>query len=93
MKNDGIYLLWAIRDSLCVSCWVALAMVFDKWWIALFGLLCISNLKTYPAYFRICDGCGKHSEISESIDGALEKAKAAGWFHYENGKDYCPDCQ
>ena len=92
--NDGIYLAWAIKNCVCVSCWVALAMAFDKWWIALFGLLFMSDVKHKQGnYYRICDGCGKHSPYADSYNEALDKAKEAGWIHCVDGdRDYCPDC-
>ena len=94
--NKGIWLAWAIKNSICVICWVALAIVFHKWWIALFGLLFMSSLQTKPIhyYYRTCDKCGKHSEYSGTKENALKNAVRSGWAHYEDGdKDYCPDCQ
>ena len=92
--NNSLYWAWAIKNSICVICWVALAIIFNKWWIALFGLLFITSLKTSDIrkFHRICDKCGTHSEYADSPDKALEMAKAAGWLHCENGNDYCPDC-
>lgn len=85
---------WAIKNIVCVIAWVVLAIVFNKWWIALFGALFISGVKTNIGKYRICDKCGKHSPYAESHNEALDKAKAAGWIHYVEGdKDYCPDCQ
>lgn len=83
---------WAIKNSICIICWTVLAIVFNKWWIALFGLLFMSRLQT--KYYRVCDKCGKHSPYADSYNDALEKAKEAGWVHCVDGnKDYCPDCQ
>jgi len=85
---------WAIKNSICVICWTVLAIVFDKWWIALFGILFLSSLTTSVSKYRICDKCGKHSPYANSHNEALNKAKEAGWVHYVDGdKDYCPDCQ
>ena len=85
---------WAIKNIVCVIAWVVLAIVFNKWWIALFGAFFTSDLKTNIGKYRICDKCGKHSPYAESHNEALDKAKAAGWIHYvEGNKDYCPDCQ
>ena len=39
--------VWAIKNSVCVICWTVLAIVFDRWWIALFAILFLSSLKTY----------------------------------------------
>ena len=92
--NKGSYWAWAIKNSVCLICWVILAVVFNKWWIALFALLFISSLTTNIGKYRICDGCGKHSPYADSYNEALDKAKEVGWVHYvEGNKDYCPDCQ
>ncbi len=90
--------LWAIaiKNSICVICWTALAIIFHKWWIALFGILFLTSFstETIKKYYRVCDECGKHSEYADSYNGALDKAKAAGWVHYvDSNKDYCPICQ
>lgn len=88
--------LWAvmIKNSLCVISWVALAIVFNKWWIALFALLFMTSYETVRKYYRICDKCGKHSDYANSYNEALDKAKASGWLHIaEDNKDYCPDCR
>ncbi len=92
--NKSAWWAWAIKNIVCVVAWVVLAIVFNKWWIALFGALFISGLKTSVGKYRICDKCGKHSPYAESHNEALDKAKEAGWVHYVDGdKDYCPDCQ
>ena len=90
--------LWpiAIKNSICTICWTILAIIFNKWWIALFGVLFLTSWQTSTArkYYRICDGCGKHSEYADSYNEALDKAKATGWMHIVDGnKDYCPGCQ
>lgn len=94
--NKGSFWAWAIKNSICVICWAILAIVFNKWWIALFALLFMSSLETKPVrfYYRTCDKCGKHSDYADTYNKALEKAIEAGWVHYEAGnKDYCPDCK
>ena len=91
--DKNIYWSIAIKNSICVICWTALAIIFNKWWIALFGVLFLTSYTTVKKYRRVCDGCGKHSEYADSYNGALEKAKAAGWVHIQDGdQDYCPDC-
>lgn len=91
--NKGAWWAWAIKNSICTICWVVLAIVFNKWWIALFSLLFLSSLQT-KKYYRLCDKCGKHSEYADSYNEALDKAKKAGWIHYvEGNKDYCPECK
>ena len=85
---------WTIKNSISIICWVVLAIVFNKWWIALFAALFLSSLETKYKRYRVCDGCGKHSPYADSYNEALDKAKEAGWVHYVNSnKDYCPDCQ
>ena len=94
IKN--LYWAWAIKNIVCVICFVVLAIVFNKWWIVFFSLLFMTSLKHRPQrfYYRICDKCGKHSEYADTVDEAIEKAKSNGWLHdKDNDKDYCPDCQ
>ena len=89
-------MIWAcvIQNSICVICCTALAIVFDKWWLILFSILFLSSIVQKPYYYRFCDKCGKRSESASTYDGALEKAKKAGWVHYVDGnRDYCPDCK
>lgn len=92
--NESMIWAWAIKNSICVICWTILAIVFNKWWIALFGALFLSGLQTSHKSYRVCDKCGKHSPYADNYNEALEKAKEAGWVHYVDGnKDYCPDCK
>lgn len=85
---------WAIKNSICIICWTALAIIFNKWWIALFAVLFMSGLQTKYKAYRVCDKCGKHSPYANDYNEALDKAKEVGWVHCVNGnKDYCPDCQ
>ena len=94
--NKNMWWAWAIKNSVCTICWVILAIVFNKWWIALFAILFLSSLSTETAKksYRICDRCGKHSPYADSYNEALDKAKEAGWIHYVNSnRDYCPECQ
>ena len=90
--NKSIYWSVAIKNSICVICWTALAIIFHKWWIALFGALFLTSVTSHR-YYRVCDKCGKHSPDADSYNAALDSAKAAGWTHIVDGnKDYCPDC-
>lgn len=85
---------WAIKNSVSVICLTVLAVVFNKWWVALFGLLFMSELQTKYKNYRVCDKCGKHSPYADNYNDALDKAKEAGWVHCVDGnKDYCPECQ
>ena len=94
MDNKDIWLAWAIKNSISLLVWASLAVVFNKWWIALFSALFISGVQTKYKTYRVCDGCGKHSPYADGYNEALEKAKESGWVHYVDGnKDYCPECQ
>lgn len=87
--------IWALmlKNIMVAFVWGALAVLFDKWWIALFAILFMSYVKVKTTFYRICDGCGKHGPYANSYNKALDKAKEAGWVHYVDGnKDYCPEC-
>lgn len=86
----------AVVNIIVMASFVALAIFFGKWWIALFAALFFAWPKdqTVKKYYRICDGCGKHSEYTDSYNDALDKAKTAGWIHFaDTNKDYCPECR
>lgn len=84
----------ALKNSICMICWTALAVIFNKWWIALFAALFMTEYTTNHQYYRKCDNCGKHSPSADTYNDALKKAKLAGWIHFpESNMDYCPDCQ
>lgn len=92
--NKGTWWAWAIYNSVCLICWIALAIIFNKWWIALFAMLFMGSLKTVHKRYRLCDKCGNHSPYADSEAEALKKAKEAGWVHFEDGdRDYCPECR
>lgn len=96
--DKSIYWSVAIKNSICMICWTILAIVFNKWWIALFCALCMSYVKpsAYHGYYRICDKCGKISPVADSYDKAIEKAEESGWIIKKNGNEWddrCPECQ
>ena len=92
--NKNIIWAWAIKNSITIIAWTTLAIVFNKWWIAIFAILFMSGLQTKHQSYRVCDGCGKHSPYADSYNEALDKAKEAGWLHcVEGNKDYCPNCR
>lgn len=96
MMDKHILWSWAVKNSVDMICWTALAIAFGKWWIALFAALFISSLKSSVGKYRICDSCGKHSPYAESHNEALEKAAAEGWLTRKNGdtwEDFCPECR
>lgn len=43
--NKSAYWAWAIKNSICIICWIVLAIIFNKWWIALFAALFLSDLR------------------------------------------------
>ena len=94
--NKGAWWAWAIKNSVCLICWTALAVIFNKWWIALFAILFMSSLSTETVRkkARFCDKCGQYSPCADTEAEALKKAKDAGWIHLEDGnRDYCPECR
>ena len=92
--NKNLYWSVAIKNSICVICWTALAIIFHKWWIALFGVLFLTSIETKHKSYRVCDGCGKLSPYADNYNDALDKAKAAGWVHIVDGnRDYCSECK
>ena len=92
--DKSIYWACIIKNSICVICFTVLAIIFHKWWIILFSALFLSGVQSVHKYYRTCDNCGKRSEYADNYNEALDKAKAAGWVHIQDGnKDYCPDCQ
>lgn len=98
MDNKTAYWSLTIINSVCVICFTALAIIFNKWWIVLFAPLCMTTFKTQPtkAYYRTCDKCGIHSEYASSNNEAIKKARDAGWIIRKVGDkwdDRCPDCQ
>ena len=94
MNDKNIFWPWALKNCCVILVWATLAVVFDKWWIALFAVLFMSGMQTRYKTYRVCDGCGKHSPYADNYNEALEKAKESGWIHHVDGnKDYCPECQ
>lgn len=94
MNNKNLIWAWAIKNSIAILAWTALAIIFNKWWIALFAGLFLNGLQTERRYGRFCDNCGKKSPYANSYNEALDKAKEAGWLHIVEGNlDYCPDCR
>ena len=92
--NKHLIWAWAIKNSVVILAWNALAIIFNKWWIALFSILFISGIETKHKSCRVCDCCGAHSPYADSYNEALKKAKESGWLHVTEGNlDYCPDCR
>ena len=92
--NKHAYWAWAIKNSTVMICFTVLSLTFNKWWIVLFALLFLSDVKANTAYHRICDECGAQSPNAETPEAALKLAKESGWKHYETtNEDYCPTCQ
>ena len=93
--DKHLYWAWAIKNSVCIICWTALAIIFSKWWIAIFALFFMHDIRNSDkGSYRVCDGCGKYSPKGKDHNDALDKAKEAGWIHISKGNmDYCPNCQ
>ena len=47
MKNDNFWLLLinVIENLGIMAAWTILAIFFNKWWIALFAILCLTTIK------------------------------------------------
>lgn len=92
--NRTAWTAWAIKNSIVVICFTALAIHFNHWWIVLFAFLLTSSLETKRIPSRICDGCGKTIYAEDmDIDSTLARA---GWVRRKHGdkwEDFCPECQ
>lgn len=89
------YLMITIENIINIVCWTILAIIFNKWWVALFSILFIKTVKQVRLHHRICDKCGKHGPLASTYDEAIEKAQEAGWLIRKVGDkwdDRCPDC-
>ena len=42
----SVYWACAIENAVAIICFTIIAVVFGKWWIALFAALCLSWVKT-----------------------------------------------
>lgn len=93
MDKNMIWVMM-LKNSICMICWTVLAVIFGKWWIALFAALFMTSTETVHKYYRKCDRCGKISPYADAYDDAIKKAKLAGWIHFDDSNtDYCPDCK
>lgn len=71
--------------------WAALAVIFNKWWIALFAIFFWTVRRSYI----YCDGCGEKGPTANNVHEARAKAHGEGWTsEIREGKtwDYCPKC-
>lgn len=93
--SNSAWWAWAFKNSVNIICWVVLAIVFNKWWIALFAGLFVSWFQTSEKkYYRVCDNCGRHSPYVNTYNEAIEAAEKEGWVHIpKDDTDYCPHCQ
>ena len=91
MKKEYLYVI--IYNIINIICWFTLAILFSKWWIMLFAWITSLQLKHGDRkYSRTCDKCGKRSPYADNPTDALKKAVEAGWHHYPDDIDYCPEC-
>ena len=44
--NRSFIWAWAFKNIVAIIAWTALAILFDKWWIAIFALLFVSGIQT-----------------------------------------------
>lgn len=99
MTNKHAWWAWAVKNSVCISCWTGLAIIFNHWWIALFALLFMSTLETKAnsnPYHFICDCCGRYSPEGNSRDEAEQRRIESGWIRRkidDKWEDVCPECQ
>lgn len=42
-----VYLAVCLENAIHMVCWTILAILFDKWWIALFAVLMMSTVKKH----------------------------------------------
>lgn len=43
--KNRIWWAYAVKNSVMMICWAALAIYFGKWWIALFAAVFLTSLK------------------------------------------------
>lgn len=97
MKNSA-WAAWAVKNSIVVICFAALAVYFNHWWIVLFACLLTSSLETKSggtdSVRFTCEDCGKvESAKKEDLEGEL---RWNGWVSRKVGGkwlDHCPECQ
>lgn len=88
------YVVIFIYNIIVVATWAGLAVFFNSWWVALFGILFISIPNVAYRHYRICDRCGAKSDPAYTAEEAIRVAEKAGWVHYDEGnRDYCPSCK
>lgn len=49
MNRNISVLLVCLENVAMMVCWTLLAIHFEKWWIALFAILCFTTLKWKPS--------------------------------------------
>ena len=95
-KGESMVIAILIKNSVSLICWVALAIYFDKWWIALFSVFFMASWETNKLYYRVCDECERHSPAANDHNKAIDLAIEAGWIHKKSGdgfENFCPACQ
>lgn len=81
-----------ILNIVSLVTWATLAVIFNKWWIALFAIIFFMTVNNSHIY---CDGCGKKGPTANSVNEARAKAHGEGWItstHEGKTLDYCPKC-
>ena len=57
--SKSAWTAWAVKNSVVMLCFAALAIHFNHWWIVLFAAFFMSSLERKSPASRVCDGCGK----------------------------------
>lgn len=60
---------WAFKNIVAIIAWTALAILFNKWWIALFALLFVSGIETKNNSYRVCKVCGQPIHLNDDETG------------------------
>lgn len=95
MKHK-IYLYVCLKNAVVMICWTVLAIIFGRWWIALFAALFMVSIKNQQGIRIRCDLCGVCGPTCEDADKARLMAQKSGWLciiEDDTHKDYCPNCR
>ena len=74
--SKSAWTAWAVKNSVVMLCFAALAIHFNHWWIVLFAAFFMSSLERKSPASRVCDGCGKtiYSLDWDAIDEKIGRA-------------------
>lgn len=94
MDKNNFFLITILNCVITIS-WVVIAVIFNKWWLALFAGLFVygyNSSENIHLYHRVCDECGKKSPNFYTKDEVIPSITKLGWVHKDNDKDFCPEC-